>query len=31
MVNVAYFQEANPNYTRVSIEEPNKESLLPPS
>jgi hypothetical protein len=30
MVDMAYFQEANPNYARVSIEEPDKESSSPP-
>ena len=27
MVDAIYFREANPNYTRVSIDEPDKESL----
>jgi hypothetical protein len=30
MVDAAYFREANPNYTRVSIEESDKESSSPP-
>jgi len=30
IVNAAYFREANPNYTRASIEESDKESLSPP-
>ena len=30
MVDAAYFREANPNYARASIEEPDKESSSPP-
>jgi hypothetical protein len=28
MVNTAYFQEANPNYIKASIEDFDKESLM---
>ena len=28
IINIIYFREANPNYTRISIDKSDKESLL---